>query len=321
MPHSHESMLNNQNEQKVFVSFLLIFTFMIVEIAGGIISGSLALIADAGHMFTDAAALALAYIAFRIGRRKPDTRRTYGYSRFEVIAGFINSVTLFIIVGWIFFEAWERIQEPPQILSGPMLIVAIAGLLVNILALWILSRGDNEHVNIRGALAHVLGDLLGSIGAIMAAIIIYYTNWTPVDPILSIIVSLLILRTAWKLLRQSLHILLEGVPEGASPEEIENHLMKTIPEIESVSHIHTWQISSGRRMATLHVRPVESEPARKIEQLVERELRSHFNIDHATVALDWRQESVMCSLIADDSKDHEIFQPRHNHEKSDKTTK
>ncbi|WP_245543181.1 cation diffusion facilitator family transporter [Oceanospirillum maris] len=151
------------------------------------------------------------------GRKAADTKRTFGYLHFEVIAGFINAITLFLIVGWILFEAWERFSEPQPVLAGPMMAVAIAGLVVNILVFWILPRDDSEHVNIKGAALHVLGDLLGSIGAVAAAVIIHFTGWTPIDPILSVVVSLLILRSAWALLAKSLYILLEGAPDNATP--------------------------------------------------------------------------------------------------------
>ena len=229
--HSHTPTITSDNERKVLLSFGLIFTFMVVEVVGGLLSGSLALLADAGHMMTDAAALALAYAAFRFGQRAADSKRTFGYLRFEVVAGFVNAVTLFAIVGWIVYEAWERFQEPQPILAGPMFGVAVAGLLVNILVFWILTRGDSEHVNIKGAALHVLGDLLGSVGAVGAAIVIYLTGWTPIDPILSVLVSLLVLRSAWKLAARSLHILLEGAPDGAAPEKIERHLLE---------HVRAW---------------------------------------------------------------------------------
>jgi cobalt-zinc-cadmium efflux system protein len=278
------------------MSFLLIFTFMIVEVVGGLASGSLALLADAGHMLTDAAALALAYAAFRLGRRAADARRTFGYLRFEIIAGLLNAITLFAIVAWIGYEAWQRFQEPHVVLAGPMLGVAIAGLLINILVFWILTRGDSEHVNIKGAALHVLGDLLGSVGAIAAAVVIYYTGWTPIDPLLSVAVSLLILRSAWKLLGKSLHILLEGAPDNATPELIERHLMTKVTGVASVSHIHVWSITSGRALATLHVRPNGDADACAVVRSVERELKSRFEIDHATVAIDWSDGTEPCAL-------------------------
>lgn len=209
--HDHTPKVTADNEMKTLIAFTITFAFMIVEVVGGFMSGSLALIADAGHMLTDAGALALAYFAFRFGRRAADEKRTFGYLRFEVIAGLINAVALFAILIWIAYEAFNRFRNPGEVLAGPMLIVATIGLLVNMLVFWILTRGgDTEHVNIKGAVLHVLGDLLGSVGTIVAAIVIYYTGWTPIDPILSVFVCLLILRSAWALLRNSLHVLLEG---------------------------------------------------------------------------------------------------------------
>ncbi|WP_430361008.1 cation diffusion facilitator family transporter [Symbiopectobacterium sp. RP] len=240
--HDHAPTVARSNERKVLIAFVITFTFMLVEVVGGVLSGSLALLADAGHMLTDAghmltdaghmltdaAALTLSYAAFRFGRRNADTKRTFGYLRFEVIAGFINALTLFAIVIWIACEAWLRFRQPHEVLAGPMLLVAAIGLLVNIVVFLILTRGDSEHINIKGAALHVMGDLLGSIGAIAAAIVVYFTGWTPIDPILSLVVSVLILRSAWALLKKSLHILLEGAPANAMPQEIERYLKESV---------------------------------------------------------------------------------------------
>src|SRR5690606_23286541 len=278
--HDHTPTVTSANERKVLLSFFLIFTFMVVEAVGGVLSGSLALLADAGHMLTDAAALALAYAAFRFGRRAADSKRTFGYLRFEVIAGFLNAVTLFAIVAWIVYEAWQRLSAPPVILAGPMMIVAVLGLLVNLVVLWIMTRGETDHVNVKGAILHVMGDLLGSVGAIVAAIVIYLTGWTPIDPILSVVVAILILRSAWKLLAKSLHILLEGAPEDATPEKLERGLMDSVAGLAAVSHVHVWQLTSGRTMATLHVRPNDDDEARLVVKRVEQALRGQFNIEH-----------------------------------------
>lgn len=191
--HAHVPVVTKDNERKILISFLMIFSFMFVEAVGGVLSGSLALLADAGHMLTDAIVLGLAYIAFRLGRRAADERRSFGYARFEVIAGLVNALTLFGIVGWILYEAIMRFQQPHPVLAGSMFVVAVIGMLVNLFVLWFLTRGDAEHV---------MGDLLGSVGAIIAALVIWYTGWTPIDPILSVFVSLLILRSAWKLLKK-----------------------------------------------------------------------------------------------------------------------
>jgi len=302
--HAHVPIVNHANEHKILVSFFLIFTFMLVETVGGVLSGSLALLADAGHMLTDAAALALAYAAFRFGRRASDSKRTFGYLRFEVVAGFINALTLFAIAGWIFYEAWERLSAPAEILTGPMMIVAIIGLLINIIVLWIMTRGDSDHVNVKGAILHVMGDLLGSIGAIAAAIIMTLTGWTPIDPILSVLVALLILRSAWKLMTKSLHILLEGAPDDATPQMLEKKLMDCVPGLARVGHIHVWQLTSGRRLATLHVKPQEEGQAKSVVNLVEQTLRDTFNIEHATIAIDWNSETSRASCSLQKSADH-----------------
>lgn len=293
--HSHTPAVTGDNERKVLVSFVIIFAYMLVEMAGGLLSGSLALLADAGHMLTDAVALGLAYAAFRFGRRAADGRRTFGYLRLEVIAGFVNAITLFGIVFWIVYEAIRRMQEPYEILAGPMLGIAIVGLLVNLFVFWYLSRGDSEHVNIRGAILHVLGDLLGSVGAIAAALVIWLTGWTPIDPILSILVSLLILRSAWGLLRRTLHILLEGAPDNADAAEIARHLENTIPGVARVSDVHVWLITSGRALATLKIKPREGADILATIRAAEEALKARFAIEHPTVGVDW-EGADGCSL-------------------------
>ena len=295
--HSHAPTVTRDNERKVLIAFFLVFAFMIVEAVGGFMSGSLALLADAGHMLTDAAALALAYGAFRIGRRAADARRTVGYASFEVIAGFVNAVTLFAIVVWIVYEAYARFRQPVEILAGPMLAVAVVGLLVNVFVLWFLTRGDSDHVNVRGAALHVMGDLLGSVGAIVAALVIRFTGWAPIDPILSVLVSVLILRSAWKLLARSLHILLEGAPDDVSPAGIERYLTREVAGVAAVRHVHVWQITSGSALATLHVRPARDAEPRAVARAVEAALAGRFGIGHATVAIDWADEEAGgCSL-------------------------
>ncbi len=294
--HSHAPAVTRNNERKVLLAFALTFSFMIAELVGGLLSGSLALIADAGHMLTDAAALALAYAAFRFGRRAADSRRTFGYLRLEVVAGLVNAITLFVIVLWIAWEAVERLTNPQPVLAGPMLLVAVLGLIVNLVALRILTSGDTDHINVKGAALHVMGDLLGSVGAIAAAVIIFLTGWTPIDPILSVLVSLLILRSAWALLRNSLHILLEGAPDGVTADAIRDHLLKTVPKLANVSHIHVWSITSGQVLATLHVRPAPDADPRIVAQAAEAALRNRFEIGHATVAIDW-PEAPACACV------------------------
>lgn len=293
--HDHIPTVTKDNERKILISFLIIFSFMVVEGVGGVISGSLALLADAGHMLTDAIALGLAYVAFRLGRKAADGQRTFGYARFEVIAGLVNALTLFGIVGWIIYEAIERFQDPQPVLAGSMFVVALIGLLVNVFVLWYLTRGDTDHVNVKGAVLHVMGDLLGSVGAIVAAIVIWYTGWTPIDPILSVFVSLLILRSAWALLKNTLHILLEGAPANADSSKITEHLRKTVPGIQKVSHIHVWSLTSGRTLATLQIQPMGGMDIRSIVNQVEHELKTRFSIEHSTIGIDWDGDAN-CSL-------------------------
>lgn len=296
--HSHVHEVTSANQRKVLISFVLIFSFMWVEVIGGWLSGSLALLADAGHMLTDAAALALAYAAFRVGKKAADSKRTFGYLRVEVITGLLNAATLFLIVVWIAYEAWQRFFDPGEILAGAMLAVAVGGLLVNALVLWIMTRGDRDHVNVQGAIVHVLGDLLGSVGAIVASVVIMLTGWTPIDPLLSVVVALIILRSAWRLMGKSIHILLEGAPEHASPEAIINDLPRHVPGLAEARHIHVWQLTSGRTMATLHVRAKSDADAPAVVRRVAQVLEEEFDIEHATIEIDWNSEDEFsaCSL-------------------------
>ena len=294
--HSHAPDVSNNNERVILIGFLLTFGFMIAEVIGGVLSGSLALIADAGHMLTDAAALALAWAGFRFGRQPSDKKRTFGYMRFEVLAGFVNALTLIALVVWIAYEAIQRFLDPHPVLAGPMLVVAIIGLVVNIAVFWMLNRGDTSHVNIKGALLHVVGDLLGSVAAIAAAIVIWFTNWTPIDPILSVLLSALILRSAWALLKNALHILMEGTPPGVEIDALRNHVLEHVPEVSDVKHVHVWSITSGKPAATLEVTLKDNAYAPGVAARVKQALENLYGIGHATVEIDWSGGSNACTL-------------------------
>ena len=293
--HDHPPPVAAGNEGKILVSFLLIFGFMIVEAVAGSLSGSLALLADAGHMLSDAVALGLAYGAFRLGRRAADARRTFGFARAEVIAGFVNALTLFAVVLWIVWEAVQRFWTPQPILAGPMLAVAVLGMAVNLFVLWYLTRGDAEHVNVKGAVLHVMGDLFGSVGAILAAVVIGLTGWTPIDPLLSVFVSVVILHSALGLLRRTLHILLEGAPEGVEADAVAGHVMQAVEGVARVGHVHVWSITSGRVLATLQVQPKPGADIAALVTRTEQALHDRFDIEHVTVGLDWAG-SGGCSL-------------------------
>lgn len=274
------------NERAVSWGFLLTFGFMLAEVSGGLMSGSLALLADAGHMLTDAAALGLAWLGFRIARRVPDERRSFGYARFEVLAGLANAVTLLVVVVWIVVEAIGRLQEPQPVLAGPMALVAALGLVVNIGVFTMLMRADREHVNMRGAIIHVAGDLLGSVAALVAAGVIYVTGWTQIDPLLSLLVGLLILKSAWSLLRHSIHILLEGAPERVDVGELRLDLVANANGVVDVHHVHVWSLTSGKNLATLHI-GVWSEADQAVAlQSVKARLAQRFGIVHATIQID-----------------------------------
>jgi cobalt-zinc-cadmium efflux system protein len=284
--HSHAPQVSNDNERRIFFAMLLTGGFMVVEIVGGLISGSLALIADAGHMATDTAALALAWLAFRLSRRPADASRSYGYHRGEVLAAFVNGIAMIALVIWIVVEAIQRLNAPVEVLGGVMLWIAAGGLLVNCVAFWLLHSGSRENLNIRGAAVHVAGDLLGSVAAIVAAAVIIWTGWTPVDPLLSIAVALLILRSAWMITRQSAHILMEGAPAGLQPADIRADLMQHIPALEDVHHIHVWSLTQERHLVTLHARIHESADADEQLQALNKRLVEHFDVDHVTIQIE-----------------------------------
>jgi cobalt-zinc-cadmium efflux system protein len=261
---------------------------MVVEVIGGIISGSLALLADAGHMLTDTMALALAAFAFRVSSRPADGRRSYGYQRVQIIAAFVNGLSLLGIVGWILFEAVMRLIDPPDVIGRTMLIVASAGLLVNIFAFVVLHGGDQDNLNIRGAALHVLGDLLGSVAAIIAALVVIRTGWMPIDPILSVLVAMLILRSAWQLVRRSAHILLEGAPEWLDVDEMQEKIIARVPEVSEIHHVHVWGLTPQHLMLTMHVVLPENvvEPTPVVRR-VKAVLMSDFGIDHSTIEAEY----------------------------------
>jgi cobalt-zinc-cadmium efflux system protein len=296
--HSHAPKVSKANERAVLIGLCLTGGFMVAELVGGYFSGSLALIADAGHMLTDTVALFLAWLGFRLGSRPADARRSFGYSRLEVLAGLINALTLFALVGWIVYEAVQRLFNPEEVLAGPMFVVAVLGLVVNLVVFRILSGADKDHVNIRGALLHVLGDLLGSVGAIAAAVTIWLTGWMPIDPILSVLVSLLILRSAWGLMTRTFNILMEGAPDGVDSDRLAADLRTSVPGLANLGHLHVWSLSSGQAMATLEIAILPgADPAAVVSAVKERLADAH-GIGHATVEIDWSGNCVQCPAAA-----------------------
>ncbi len=259
---------------------------MVVEAAGGLIAGSLALLADAGHMLADFVGLFLAWLAFRFSHWPADRKRTYGFERMQVLVAFGNGLALFAIAGVIIVEAIRRLAEPEPVLGGVMLAVAIAGLLVNIGMFFVLHGADRENLNVRGAMVHVLGDLFGSAGAIAAALVILATGWTPADPLISVLVAVIILRSAWHVVRDSAHILLEGAPSNLSTSEIETDLQKNVPDVEDIHHVHAWSITQERPMVTLHARICETADIDGTVVAIKTRLKARFGVTHATVEIE-----------------------------------
>ncbi len=259
---------------------------MLVEVVGGLLAGTLALLADAGHMLTDTAALGLAAVAARVAGRPSDAQRSYGYHRFPVLAAYVNALTLLLIVVWIAGEAVGRIRQPVEILAGPMLAVAVVGLLVNLAAFRLLRGGRTDSLNVRGALLHVLGDLLGSAAAIVAALVILATGWTLIDPILSLLVALLVLKSAVSLLRRSGHVLMEGRPGNLDAADVARTIAATVPQVGSVHHVHIWSLSPGRPIMTLHACVDHAAVHDRALERVLACVRERFGVRHATVQLE-----------------------------------
>jgi cobalt-zinc-cadmium efflux system protein len=285
--HSHVHGANKKNLRRVMIALVLTGLFMVVEVVGGIISGSLALLADAGHMLTDTMALALAAMAFHVSKRPPDGKLTFGYQRFQILAAFVNGLSLLAIVGWILFEAVSRFLNPNDIIGETMLVVAAAGLLVNLISFAVLHTGDQDNLNIRGAALHVAGDLLGSVAAIVAALVIIYTGWTPIDPILSVAVAILISKSAWTLVKRSGHILLEGAPEWLDVAAMQDRIVAGVPGVGEIHHVHIWGLTPQELMLTMHMSIVDgvesqSDVVRKTKQF----MKDEYGIGHSTIEVD-----------------------------------
>ncbi len=262
--------------------------FMVAEAAGGVLSNSLALLADAAHMLTDVGALALSLFALKFAQRPATPEKTYGYLRFEILAALLNGVGLIVLSIFIFIEAWKRFRQPVSIDGGLMLAVAAVGLVVNIVAALLLHRSAGESLNVRGAYLHVLGDLLGSIGAIAAAAIILSTGWTPADPIISVLVGALIVVSSWNLIRESVDILLEAVPSHLDLEEIRTAI-RDIDGVVAVHDLHVWTVTSGFFAMSGHAIVADIEQAQAVLTEIHERMHDRFGITHVTVQVEQRR--------------------------------
>jgi cobalt-zinc-cadmium efflux system protein len=272
-------------ERRIFWALALTAGFMVVEAVGGVLAGSLALIADAGHMLADAAALGLAFVSIRLARRPADLARSYGYHRLEVLAAFVNGLVLLALVLWIVIEAIRRLFAPIEVLGGIMLVIALAGLAVNLASFVILSGGDRASLNLHGAVLHVLSDVLGSIAAIIAAAVIATTGWTPIDPLLSLLAAVLLVRSGWILVRRSAHVLLEGTPEGLDLDRLRVGLGAAVPGLKDIHHVHAWSLTAGKPLLTLHGTIHDDAEGEVVLKLVKRHLEV-VGFSHSVVQLE-----------------------------------
>lgn len=283
--HGHHHHHTN-NKKVLLISFILISTFMVVEVIGGILTNSLALLSDAAHMLSDAFALGLSLFAFKLSERMSNSEKTYGYKRFEILAAFINGITLVAISIYIFWEAYHRFLEPPNV-SGMMLWIATIGFIINIIVALILIKGGDtkNNLNLRSALLHVLGDLLGSVGAIVAGLLILFFNWNIADPIASVLVAILILISGYRVTSDSMHILMEGTPTHLSFEKIENKLTN-LDGVINIHDLHVWTITSGFPALSCHL-VVEEEVDRDLLLLkATKLLQEEFSIEHSTIQIE-----------------------------------
>ncbi|HKQ15063.1 MAG TPA: cation diffusion facilitator family transporter [Steroidobacteraceae bacterium] len=268
------------------VALALTGAFMFVEFAGGILAQSLALLADAGHMLTDTAALALAWAATRIAARPADRRRTFGYQRLRVLATFVNGCALLFIVAWIAIEAVQRLLNPVPANGTAILWVGGLGLCVNVIVFAMLRGGDSHDMNIAAATLHVLGDLLGSVAAVIAGVVILFTGWLPIDPLLSLLVSVLIVRSALALVRRSAHILMEGSPDWLDVRELRDTLEQRIPAIRDVHHVHAWLVGPHEALLTMHASVTAAADHAVVLKDAKVLLAERFGITHATIQIE-----------------------------------
>ncbi len=291
MVHSHSHGDHNHDHGRradrraLAITFVLTAAFTVAEVVGGLITGSLALLADAGHMLSDALSLGVALFAVWLAGRPSTPNRSFGYKRAEILAALFNGATLVAISIWIFIEAYYRFREPPEILGGWMLAVAALGLVVNVAGALLLSRSGGESLNLQGALRHVVADILGSIGAIVAALVILATGWYYADPIISALIGLLVLGSSWKLLRDSTNVLLEGTPRGIDADEV-GRSMAASEGVQEVHDLHIWTITSGFPALAAHVLVGRDENCHARRRDLEELLAREYGIEHTTLQVD-----------------------------------
>jgi len=285
--HSHHDPVRSGNKKGLGIALTITLGIMILEFAGGLITNSLALLSDSGHMLSDASALLLSLAAMWFATRPSSPKKTYGFYRFEILAALLNGVALFVITGIIVWEAIQRFSEPPAVAGGSMMLIAFIGLLANLMSAWFLMRtGDvKNNVNLRSAYLHVLGDALGSIGAIAAGIVMIAFEWYIADPIISVFVSLLILRSAWRIIQSTVHILMEGAPAGVDTEEVSKALL-SLESVVGIHDLHIWTITSSMDALSCHLLIEDDKDGYRVLQQAINLLGKQFHMDHATIQIE-----------------------------------
>ncbi len=275
-----------QHERPLWWAFGLTAAFLIAEVAGGLITNSLALLSDAAHMMTDVIALAISLVAVRLSRRPPDAKRTYGYARMEAIGAMINSGLLFVVAGYILWEAIGRFRQPPEVASMGMLVVAVIGLVINLISMQLLKAGSGSSLNVKGAYLEVWSDMLGSIGVIIGALVIRFTGWTVADPIIAVLIGLWVLPRTWTLLRQAGHVLMQGVPEGIELDSVRSLLLQH-PAVAQIHDLHAWSLGSRQTVVTAHIvlREGKDDPE-EVRLSLLTALEDRFNVHDATLQVE-----------------------------------
>jgi len=285
---------NIRHEKPLWWALGLTTAFLIAEIVGGLLTNSLALLSDAAHMGTDVLALAIALIAVRLSRRPADSRRTYGYARLEALGALFNSSLLFLVAGYILWEAWGRFSHPPTVATTGMLVVAVGGLVVNLISMRLLKAGSGENLNMKGAYLEVWSDMLGSIAVLIGARSIKFTGWGRVDPIWAVLMGLWVLPRTWTVLKEAAHVLLEGVPTGVDISKVREALL-AVPGVSEVHDLHVWALASQSPAMTAHL--VVENPSLALESVREaaaNRIEKDFDIHHTTLQM----ESKICSAVA-----------------------
>ncbi|TCB49008.1 cation transporter [Acinetobacter sp. ANC 4779] len=307
--HSHAVVTEN-NAKKLTFALVLTTTFLIVEVIAGFITQSLALLSDAAHMFTDAAALAIALVAIKIGKLPADDKRTFGYQRFEILAAVFNASMLFVVAMYILYEAYQRFSNPPEIQSVGMMSVAIIGLIINLISMKILFSSSQDSLNIKGAYLEVLSDAVGSVGVFIGAVIIYFTHWVWVDTLIAVLIGFWVLPRTWVLLKQSINILLEGVPEEIDIEKLRNDLLN-LKDVESIHQLKVWAITSKNVHLTVHLYAPQADRNALYQQALE--MLSHI---HGITEMTLQIEEDECLAHSHGHPDDNPPQSPYQHEDS-----